>query len=104
MVIQGISTHLISVTRVKVWTSTDISCGYAAIKRFSVIMAKRAYDKISLIVNKAVKTVAEKPMSDAAKELNDSYSTIDTGVSVDGTWQKRGHLPQWCSYCDCNKN
>ena len=30
-------------------------------------------------------------MKDAAREVNDSVDTVNTGVSVDGMWQRRGY-------------
>ena len=58
-------------------------------------MTKKNYSKIARTVYKAVKTVAESCMSDAAKEIKAingvSDTTIfDTSVSNDGAWQRRG--------------
>ena len=48
------------------------------------------YDNISNNIKNAVKDVAEKSMADAAKELRSGKETADIGVSVDGTWQRKG--------------
>ena len=58
-------------------------------------MTKKNYSKIARTVYKAVKTVAESCMSDAAKEIKAingvSDTTIfDTSVSNDSAWQRRG--------------
>ena len=73
--------------------------GYAGMKTFLTIMnlpppmTKKNYSKIARTVYKAVKTVAESCMSDAAKEKSYQWcydTTIDTSVSNDGAWQRRG--------------
>ena len=58
-------------------------------------MTKKNYSKIALTIYKAVKTVAESCMSDAAKGIKTingaSDTTIfDNSVSNDGAWQRRG--------------
>ena len=58
-------------------------------------MTKKKYSKITQTTHKAVKTVAESCMSDAAREIkivsaaNDT-AIFDTSVSNDGTWQRCG--------------
>ena len=47
------------------------------------------YDKLSNIIKNATKHVAEESMKSAA-ELKDREVAADIGVSVDGSWQKRG--------------
>ena len=75
--------------------------GYAGMKKFLTIMnflppmTKKNYSKIARTIHKAVKTVAESSMSDAAKEIktingaNDT-AIFDTSVSNDDAWQRRG--------------
>ena len=53
-------------------------------------MAKSSYENMSNIVKSACKTVAEKCMSDAATSLRKGKKTADVGVSMDGTWQRKG--------------
>ena len=42
------------------------------------------------IIKAASKSVTEKSMSDAAACLRKREKTADVGVSVDGTWQRKG--------------
>ena len=52
---------------------------------------KNNFDLISNTFSVAAKEVAEKSMLDAANELRHGDDSIaDIGVSVDGTWQRRG--------------
>ena len=53
-------------------------------------MAKDSYDHISNRIKMASKAVAEKSMLNAAVELRNGEKTADVGVSVDGTWQRKG--------------
>lgn len=53
-------------------------------------MAKESYDHLANRIKLASKTIAEKSMSDAAAELRKGNKTADVGVSVDGTWQRKG--------------
>ena len=58
-------------------------------------MKENNYDKISLQLSTAAKEVAEETMKEAREELrqapsSDNSSVIDTEVSCDGTWQRRG--------------
>ena len=69
-------------------------------KRFLVLMnhpppmTEKNYRKLSTIFRNSVKHVAESVMNDAALEIHTKNvaidNVVDTGVSVDGTWQKRG--------------
>ena len=54
------------------------------------LMTKNAYDGLSYSVKIASKQVAEKSMPDAAARLRGTEQTADVGVSVDGTWQRKG--------------
>ena len=54
-------------------------------------MAKSAYQKLLTRHSSAYKKIAEESMSNAANEVVQSVGE-DCTVSVDGTWQKRGHV------------
>ena len=43
-----------------------------------------------LNIGNCTKVVAERSMVEAAKEIKGEVDVIDTAVSVDGTWQRRG--------------
>ena len=54
-------------------------------------MLERNYRKIGVKFNEGVKVVAGDIMQDACHEIRSgSCDVVDTGVSVEGTWQKRG--------------
>ena len=72
-------------------------------KRFLVLMkhpspmTEKNYRKLSSVYRNSVKEVAETVMQEAALEIyNKTYddncddNIVDTGISVDGTWNKRG--------------
>ena len=73
------------------------SCGlgYNALEKFCGLMnlpppvSKKNYQKLSHKIRDTAKTVAEASMSAAIEELKKEGAT-DIGVSVDGTWQRRG--------------
>ena len=78
-----------------------IGNGYNGMKRFLVLMnhpppmTEKNYRKLSNVFRNLVKHVAETAMKDAALEIHKQNhvtidNIVDTGVSVDGTWQKRG--------------
>ena len=52
-------------------------------------LTQKNFDRLSRQVMMATTNVAEKSMSGAALELRETENT-DVGVSIDGTWQKRG--------------
>jgi hypothetical protein len=55
-------------------------------------MTSNNYDKIVKKLVIAVKDVAETTMQDACKEIRDtSIDIVDTAVSCDGSWQRRGY-------------
>ena len=75
--------------------------GYAGMKTFLTIMnlplpmTKKNYLKIAETIHKAVNTVAESCISDAAKEIKtinsaNNTASFDTSVSNDGASQRRG--------------
>ena len=75
--------------------------GYAGIKKFLILMnlpppmTKKNYTKIARTIHKAVKSVAQSTINEAAKEIktmngvNDS-TLFNTSISNDGAWQTRG--------------
>ena len=78
-----------------------IGKGYQGMRRFLTLMnhpspmTEKTYRKITYNFNKAIKTVAKKIMKQACQELQKkSESSVadvcNVGVSVDGTWQRRG--------------
>ena len=75
-----------------------IGNGYEGLKRFLVLMnhpppmTEKNYRKIAYAFNKGVKEVAGTVMQNACIEIrrNSPNEIIDTAVSLDGTWQKRG--------------
>ena len=79
--------------------------GYANLTRFLMLMnhpppmSEKSYRKLNNKVNNSVKIVASNSMNAAAEDIKAREATsadehlhnyIDTGVSVDGTWQRRG--------------
>lgn len=53
-------------------------------------MFQNNFMNISKKLKVAAKYVAEKSMSSAAAQLRGDSDTADVGVSVDGTWQRKG--------------
>ena len=84
-----------------VFAFREIGKGYKAMSTFSNFMnlpppmAKNTYKSINNTLHQAYESVAEESMQAASKELHqlsEQTSEIkDCQVSVDGTWQKRGH-------------
>ena len=52
-------------------------------------LTQKNYDKLTNKMMTATKVVAERSMADAVTVLKENNVT-DVGVSIDGTWQKRG--------------
>ena len=78
------------------------SCGqgFVGLQRFTALMnlpkpvTKNNYDKIIKRIHKATKDVAEQTMEEACQEIRGDAGPeeiINTPVSGDGTWQRRGH-------------
>ena len=76
--------------------------GHAGLERFSCLMnlpkpmTHNNYDKILENFVKATKVVAEDTISDAVAEIREAKKAndddiVDTSVSCDGTWQRRGY-------------
>lgn len=80
-----------------VYASRQIGAGYEQIKKFCSYlnmpspMLSNNYTKISDKLRVSAKKVAEKSMAAAASELRGEAPTADVGVSVDGTWQRKGY-------------
>ena len=68
------------------FSSLQKFCGYLNMAKQ---LTQKNFDRLSRQIMMATKNVAEKSMSDAALELRETENT-DVGVSIDGTWQKRG--------------
>lgn len=71
---------------------------YSGVEKFCAVMnlpkpmTCNNYDKMSNVLRDAVQIIAERTMNDAADSLkveNDAVP-VNTAVSVDGSWQKRG--------------
>ncbi|GIY34099.1 uncharacterized protein CEXT_435321 [Caerostris extrusa] len=54
-------------------------------------LSKSGYKKHEDKLLKVVRDVAEYSMCNAAKEVAETFNHDECGVSVDGTWQRRGH-------------
>ena len=72
--------------------------GHAGLEKFCMIMnipkpmTVVNFDAISNKVRDSVKVIADFSMKNAADELQrDSSQLVDIGVTVDGTWQRRGY-------------
>ena len=83
----------------------EIGKGYEGMSNFATFMnlppplSKTGYNKINNKLNSVYKEVAEKSCQEAAKETRiklggsaDGDDMVDCQVSVDGSWQKRGHM------------
>ena len=54
-------------------------------------MTQNNFDKIVKTVSHCAKAVARETMNDAAEEIRElDPNIVDTSVSVDGSWQRRG--------------
>ena len=72
------------------YVSLEKCCGMLNLPKH---MTNNNFDLISNTFSVAAKEVAEKSMLDAANELRHGDDSIaDIGVSVDGTWQRRGFV------------
>ena len=79
-----------------VYGCRQIGSGYGHLKKLCCClnmpepMRVNNFDKLSNSIKNSVKYVAEKSMSAAAAELRGANETADVGVSLDGTWQRKG--------------
>ena len=73
--------------------------GYRGVRRLLMLMnhpppmSEKNYYKLTTRFSEAVRAVAFKSMTDASNEIHNLQTDgiVDTAVSVDGTWQKRGY-------------
>ena len=71
---------------------------YSGVERVCAVMnlpkpmRRMNYDKTSKVLRNAVEIIAEKTMHEGAESLKqeNNGSPVNTAVSVDGSWQKRG--------------
>ena len=119
-----------------VYSMQSCGIGYNGLELFCNLMnmpsamASKAYDDIVKTLSDSCEKIAEKLMNDAATEIHDlsksSDSVVDTSISLDGGWQKRGYsslngyvaalsmesgkvldievMSRFCRLCDANKN
>ena len=81
-----------------VYTFRALGQGYSGITKFTSLMnmptpmTHNNYDKVVTKVCSVAKDVALETMQDAANEIKgEEEGTVNTAVSVDGSWQKRGY-------------
>ena len=88
-----------------VYACRTIGAGYAALENVCGMislprpMIKKNFDKISLVLGSSAQAVAQSSKSATAGELRKPSMKdlpADIGVSVDGTWQKRGYVSLNC--------
>ena len=85
------------VNRKAFYAMRRVGGGYQSLKKFLYLMdhpppmTEKNYRKLTNVYNSKIKQVAETVMTEAAVELHKTDDIIaDIGVSLDGTWQKRG--------------
>ena len=85
-----------------VYTMRSCGQGYAGIEKFTMLMdmpkpmTGKNYNKLVQKFVKVTEEVAKETMEDAVKGIRqksgaDCSATVDTAVSQDGTWQRRGY-------------
>ena len=89
------------INRRAVYTFRALGQGYSGLQKFTSLMNMPQpmtavnYDKLISKISAVAKTIAEETMSDAAENIisksPDTGSVVNTGVSVDGAWQRRGY-------------
>ena len=90
------------VNRRMTYTMRSLGVGYTGLEKFCTFMdmpqpmTRNNFDKINKLCKTAAKEVAMDTMIDAANEIREKSGAsddqiVDTGVSVDGSWQKRGY-------------
>ena len=76
-----------------VYTMHVLDHGHSGIEKFKSLMnmpkpvTQNNYDKIAAKILNVTKTVAEETIRE---NITSDYNFVDTGVSCDGAWQKRG--------------
>jgi hypothetical protein len=82
-----------------IYTMRTLGQGHAGLEKFTTLMdmpkpmTRNNYNKLVNNLATVAKSVAEETMADASKELRVDKlqeDIVDVGVSVDGSWQKRG--------------
>ena len=80
-----------------IYAMRNIGQGHASIKKFTALMnmpspmTVKNYDQSVKTMTKVVVEVAEETMADAAHNLKSSKDdVVDTAVTCDGSWQRRG--------------
>lgn len=66
--------------------------GEGALKKFAVLLPPPPLYKLYNFNACAAKKIAEDAMMEAAEEIRAKQQGVETGVSGDGTWQKRSYL------------
>ena len=98
-----------------VYTCRSLGLGHTGLERFASLMnmpgpmAIKTYEDIVAIVSGATKTVANETMIAAVDEIKASkintetvdtadktVAVVDTGISIDGAWTKRGYSSMNC--------
>ena len=85
-----------------VYTFRALGQGHSGLKKFTALMnmpkpmAANNYDKLVSAISAVTKTVAVETMKDGVEQIREAAnakidSVIDTAVSCDGSWQKRGY-------------
>ena len=80
-----------------VYAMRTCGLGHSALEKFCGMMnmpqpvAKPSYTALTKKLKKAAQITAETSMSAAANDAKEKEGTNDIGVSVDGTWQRRGY-------------
>ena len=86
------------INRRMIYTMRNLGHGYSGVKKFTTFMnmpgpmTVKNFDRSVKFITKKVEDVAESSMNKASTELNLSSpeKVVDTSVSCDGTWQRRG--------------
>ena len=96
------------VNRRTIYSMRACGQGHAGLEKFCALMniprpmTQNSYDNIASTIISSVKLVAEETMAEAAQEIHekgelDEDGVTNTGISNDGTWQRRG----FSSYNGC---
>ena len=79
----------------------SIGLGLGALERFCGVInlppvQKPSYKRLSNRLRDSAKIIADRSMPEAATNVVQVTGSTDIGVSVDGSWQRRGFSSQWC--------
>ena len=80
-----------------VYGCRQVGLGYQHLKKLCCFMNMpspmllNSFDKITKRLTTSAKQVAERSMSDAALKLRGNAATADVGISIGGTWQRKGY-------------